>query len=101
MYEDPIRMNSQSKTIKKMTRNRSFNSKKIKTQQDYNSYYKQSLEVILNILFKDIIKGNILKRNTVTGKEKQEDIKTKHFLRLLKMKNRVNGNEILNSQVTG
>lgn len=84
-----------------MTRNRSFNSKKIKTQQDYNSYYKQSLEVILNILFKDIIKGNILKRNTVTGKEKQEDIKTKHFLRLLKMKNRVNGNEILNSQVTG
>lgn len=88
-----------------MTRNQSFSSKKIKTPKDYNtknfSYYKQPLEVILNILFKDVIKGNILKRNIVIGKEKQEDIKTKHLLRLLKMKNRVNGYEILNSQMAG
>lgn len=40
-----------------------------------------------------------MKKNMIIGKEKQ-DLKTKH-LTLLKMKNGVNGNEKLNSQMKG
>lgn len=74
-YEDPLKMSSQSKTIKKLQRLRHQRIITPRTSATINNLQR------LNILFKDVIKENILKRNIVIGKEEQEDIKNKAFFK--------------------